>query len=45
MLLTLIKHLIETGKIEGLAEKVDVFYLAGKLTKEEYEEISAELNK
>lgn len=27
------------GKIEGLIEKIDVFYLANRITKEEYEEL------
>ncbi len=28
---------IRKGEIEGLEEKIDVFYAAGKLTTEEYE--------
>lgn len=36
MLFRTIKKLIEAGRIEGLEEKVDIFYAAGKLTEEEY---------
>lgn len=36
MLFRTIKKLIEAGRIEGLEEKIDVFYAADKLTEEEY---------
>jgi len=36
----LIKRLIVVGRTEGLAEKINVFYAFGKLTTEEYEELS-----
>ncbi len=39
MLFRMIKRLIELGQTEGLAEKVDVFFAAGKLTEQEYLEI------
>lgn len=43
MLYNAIKQLIERGRTEGLAEKVDVFYLVGKLTETEYKKITAAL--
>lgn len=41
---TLLK-LIEKGMVEGLAEKIDVFYAASKLTDAEYAELTGMLNK
>lgn len=41
---TLVK-LIEKGLTEGLAEKIDVFYAANKLTDAEYAELTGMLNK
>ena len=41
---TLVK-LIEKGLTEGLAEKIDVFYAASKLTDAEYAELTGMLNK
>lgn len=41
MLYRTIKALINKGKTEGLAEKIDVFYVSDKLTKEEYDELMA----
>lgn len=35
----LVMALIAAGKTEGLADKVDVFYAAGRLTDEQYTEI------
>ena len=35
----LLKSMIQKGKTEGLEEKIDVFYAAGKLTEEEYESL------
>lgn len=32
-----LKSMIEKGRTEGIEEKIDVFYAAGKLTQEEYE--------
>lgn len=40
MLYRTIRVLIAKGKTEGLAEKVDVFYAVGKLTKSEYSELT-----
>ena len=40
MLYRTLKRLIEMGKTEGLEEKIDVFYAAGKLTKSEYNELT-----
>lgn len=36
---TLVMKLIRIGKTLGLADKVDVYYAAGRLTDEEYAEI------
>ena len=36
MLYRTIKRMIERGQTNGLEEKIDVFYAAGKLTEEEY---------
>ena len=36
MLFRTLKKLIEAGRTEGLEEKIDIFYAAGKLTDEEY---------
>lgn len=37
------KRMIERGSIEGLGNKLDVFYAAGKLTDDEYKELTAHL--
>lgn len=37
------KRMIERGSIEGLGNKLDVFYAAGKLTDDEYKELTAQL--
>ncbi len=39
MLYRTLKRLIERGRTEGLEEKIDVFYAAGKLTEEQYNEL------
>jgi hypothetical protein len=36
MLERTLKRMIERGNTEGLAEKIDIFYAGGKLTKEQY---------
>lgn len=36
--------LIAIGKTDGLMEKVDVYYLANRLTKDEYKELASILN-
>lgn len=43
MLFRTLKRLIERGHTEGLAEKIDIFYAAGKLSEEEYNELIAML--
>ena len=40
MLYRTCKRMIEKGNIEGLASKLDVFYAAGKLTDDEYKELT-----
>lgn len=40
MLYRTLKSLIAKGRTEGLAEKIDVFYAASKLTDDEYTELS-----
>ncbi len=40
MLYRVCKRLIEMGRIDGLGEKVDVFYATGKLSEEEYAELT-----
>ena len=44
MLYRTLKRLIERGQTEGLSEKVDIFFAAGKLTEEEYTELTGMLN-
>lgn len=41
MLYRTIKRMIERGNTEGLAEKIDIFFAAGKLTETEYTELVA----
>lgn len=36
--------MVERGQTEGLAEKLDVFYAAGKLTEAQYTELTALLD-
>lgn len=40
MLYRTLKRLMERGKTQGLGEKLDVFFAADKLTREEYEELT-----
>ena len=40
MLYRTLKRLIELGRTEGLAEKLDVFYAADKLSEAEYTELT-----
>lgn len=44
MLYRTIKRLIELGKTDGLEEKIDIFFAAGKLSEAEYNELLAMLN-
>lgn len=39
MLYRTLKRMIERGDTEGLKERIDIFYEANKLTKEEYDEL------
>ena len=41
MLYRTLKRMIERGNTEGMVEKLDVFYAADKLTREEYDELVA----
>lgn len=41
MLYRTLKKLIQTGKTEGLAEKLDVYFALGRLTEAEYSELMA----
>ena len=39
MLYRMLKRLIELGKNEGLEERIDVFFAAGKITEDQYNEL------
>lgn len=39
MLYRTLRRLIELGRTDGLSEKIDIFYAAGKLTESEYTEL------
>lgn len=39
----LVLALIKAGRIEGLQEKVDVYYAVGKLTKRQYTELTKKI--
>nr|DAU44090.1 MAG TPA: hypothetical protein [Caudoviricetes sp.] len=39
------KRMIERGALDGMSTKLDVFYAANKLTKDEYTELTALLTK
>lgn len=43
MLYRTLKRLIESGRTDGLAEKIDIFYAVGKLRGAEYTELTAML--
>ena len=43
MLYRTLKRMIERGQTNGLEEKIDIFFAAGKLTGSEYEELIAML--
>ena len=45
MLYRMLKRLIELGKTEGLEEHIDVFFAAGKITEEQYNELIELLKK
>lgn len=44
MLYRMLKRLIETGNIDGIEEKIEVFYQANKISKEEHDKLIAMLN-
>lgn len=39
MLYKVLRRMIERGQTEGMAEKLDVFFAAGRVTKEQYEDL------
>lgn len=43
MLYRTLSRMIQRGKITGMAEKLDIFYAADKLTLEEYQTLTAAL--
>ena len=43
MLYRTLKRMIERGNTEGIAEKLDIFYAADKLTADEYNELTTML--
>ena len=43
MLYRTLKRLIQRGQTAGMAEKLDIFFAADKLTQEEYTELTAML--
>lgn len=43
MLYRTLKRMIERGQTDGMAEKLDIFFAADKLTEAEYTELSAML--
>lgn len=45
MLYRTLKRLINLGKTEGLEERIDVFFAAGKLTVDQYNELIEALKK
>ena len=44
MLYRTLKRMIERGNIEGIEEKIDIFFAADKLTEAEYSELIAMLS-
>lgn len=43
MLYRTLKRMIERGNTDGIAEKLDIFFAAGKITEAEYTELTAML--
>ena len=43
MLYRVLKRMIERGQVEGMQEKLDVFYATDKITEEQYEELTGML--
>ena len=44
MLYRTLKRMIERGQTEGMEEKIDIFFAAGKLTEAEYNELMGMLH-
>lgn len=44
MLYRTLKRMIERGQIAGMAEKLDIFFAADKITESEYLELTGMLN-
>lgn len=44
MLYRTLKRMIERGQTAGMEEKLDIFYAAGKITEEQYNELIGLLN-
>ena len=44
MLYRTLKRMIERGQITGMAEKLDIFYAADKLTEAQYTELTGMLD-
>lgn len=45
MLYRTLKRMIEKGNVEGMVEKLDIFFAVDKITKEQYEELLGMLPK
>jgi len=45
MLYLVLLKMIKKGSVDGLAEKIDIFFAAGKITEEQYAELSSMLEK
>lgn len=43
MLYRTLKRMIERGQVDGMAEKLDIFFAANKITEAEYAELTAML--
>lgn len=44
MLYRTLKRMIEKGLTEGISEKIDIFFATGKITKEEFDELTSMLS-
>ena len=44
MLYRTLKRMIERGQIDGMVEKLDIFFAANKITLDEYNELISLLN-
>lgn len=40
MLYRVLKRMIEAGQTEGLQEKIDIFFAAGRITADQYTELT-----